>query len=123
MKIHEISARYNITADTLRYYERIGLLPDIQRTKAGIREYSDNDCKAIEFIKCMRDAGVSIDSLIAYMDLLHQGDGTQQERKEILLKEREKLQAHMKVLKETIEKLDWKIAHYDMLGKCHKEEK
>jgi DNA-binding transcriptional MerR regulator len=103
MKIHEISARYNITADTLRYYERIGLLPDIQRTKAGIREYSDNDCQAIEFIKCMRDAGVSIDSLIAYMDLLHQGDGTQEERKAILLKEKEKLQAHMNILKETID--------------------
>jgi DNA-binding transcriptional MerR regulator len=123
MKIHEISARYNITADTLRYYERIGLLPDIQRSKAGIREYSEDDCKAIEFIKCMRDAGVSIDSLIAYMDLLHQGDGTQQERKAILLKEKEKLQAHMNILKETIAKLDWKIAHYDILGKCHNKEK
>jgi DNA-binding transcriptional MerR regulator len=123
MKIHEISARYNITADTLRYYERIGLLPDIQRTKAGIREYSDNDCQAIEFIKCMRDAGVSIDSLIKYMDLLHQGDSTQEERKAILLKEKEKLQAHMNILKETITKLDWKIAHYDTLGKCHKAEK
>jgi hypothetical protein len=82
-----------------------------------------DDCQAIEFIKCMRDAGVSIDSLIAYMDLLHQGDGTQQERKAILLKEKEKLQAHMNILKETIAKLDWKIAHYDILGKCHNKEK
>ena len=73
MTISEVSREYAITADTLRYYERIGLLPAIRRSSSGIRDYSEADCKTISFVKCMRSAGVQIEALTEYMTLLRMG--------------------------------------------------
>ena len=56
MTISEVSKKYDISTDTLRYYERIGLLPPVPRTKSGLRDYDENSCKSVEFIKCMRNA-------------------------------------------------------------------
>jgi DNA-binding transcriptional MerR regulator len=66
MRISAVSEQCNISADTLRYYERIGLLPPIRRNDGGIRDYSDLDVRRIEFIKCMRSAGLPINVLIEY---------------------------------------------------------
>ena len=76
MKIAEVSKRYGVSTDTLRYYERIGLLRHVPRNKSGIRDYDEASCNAVEFVKCMRDAGMSIESLVEYMELLEQGDET-----------------------------------------------
>ena len=81
MKIAEASKRYGISADTLRYYERVGLLRHVPRNESGIRDYDEDSCRAIEFVKCMRGAGVSIETLIEYMALLEQGDHTAAARK------------------------------------------
>lgn len=54
MTIAEVSKKFDISADTLRYYERIGLLPPVRRTSGGIRDYTQEDCNWVEFIKCMR---------------------------------------------------------------------
>lgn len=70
MKIAEVSKRYGVSTDTLRYYERIGLLRHVPRNKSGIRDYDEASCNAVEFVKCMRDAGMSIESLVEYMELL-----------------------------------------------------
>lgn len=64
MKIAEVSKRYGVSTDTLRYYERIGLLRHVPRNKSGIRDYDEASCNAVEFVKCMRDAGMSIESLV-----------------------------------------------------------
>ena len=69
MTIAEVSRKYNLSADTLRYYERIGLLPNVTRTASGIRDYSEQDCARVQFVKCMRAASVSIEALIEYMAL------------------------------------------------------
>jgi len=61
MTITEVSKKYELSPDTLRYYERIGLLPSVNRNKGGIRDYTEEDCKWIEFIKCMRGAGLPIE--------------------------------------------------------------
>ena len=63
MMIAEVSKRYELSQDTLRYYERIGLIPNVNRNKSGIRDYTDEDCKWIEFVKCMRNAGLQIEVL------------------------------------------------------------
>ena len=63
MTISEVSKKYDISTDTLRYYERIGLLPPVPRTKSGLRDYDENSCKSVEFIKCMRNAGLPIATL------------------------------------------------------------
>ena len=86
MKIAEVSKRYGVSTDTLRYYERIGLLRHVPRNKSGIRDYDEASCNAVEFVKCMRDAGMSIESLVEYMELLEQGDETTAARKELLMR-------------------------------------
>ena len=80
MTITEVSKKLDIPQDTLRYYERIGLIPPVNRTKGGIRNYSEDDCKWVEFIKCMRSAGLPIEVLIEYVNLFQQGDETIQRR-------------------------------------------
>lgn len=69
MTIAEVSKKYDITQDTLRYYERIGLLSEVPRTKSGIRDFDEESCKWVEFIKCMISAGMTIEILLDYMTL------------------------------------------------------
>ena len=69
MPITEVSTKYALSADTLRYYERIGLVPPVHRTSGGIRDYTDEDCNWVGFIKCMRGAGLPIEVLI--LSLIH----------------------------------------------------
>ncbi|MCS7060087.1 MAG: MerR family transcriptional regulator, partial [Anaerolineae bacterium] len=66
MRIAEVSERCGVPTDTLRYYERIGLLRRVNRNGSGIREYTEADVRRIEFIRCMRSAGLPIEVLIDY---------------------------------------------------------
>ena len=91
MTIAEVSKKYDISADTLRYYERIGLIPPVPRTKSGIRDYDEVSCGWIELMKCMRAAGVQIEALIEYVALFQQGDATVDARKAILIEQRDQL--------------------------------
>ena len=91
MKVSEVSKKYDISADTLRYYEKIGLIKNVPRNKSGIRDYDENALKRIEFIKCMRSAGVEIEILIKYMNLLEKGKKTVLERKNLLSEQKNKL--------------------------------
>lgn len=113
MTISEVSKQYDISTDTLRYYERIGLLPKVQRNKSGIRDYSKEDIGWIEFIKCMRDAGVSIEALIEYVALFQQGDDTILARKNILIDQRTKMEQKLKELNKCLDKLNYKINYYE----------
>ena len=113
MKIAEVGERYGISLDTLRYYERIGLIPPVHRNEGGIRDYNDLDLRRVEFIKCMRSAGLSIEVLIEYVDLVQQGDDTIETRKGILKEQRELLLARMKELQKTLDVLDHKIDVYE----------
>ncbi len=96
MKIAEVSEQYRISADTLRYYERIGLIPTVNRTDSGIRDYTEADINRVEFIKCMRSAGLPIEVLIDYIGLVQQGDKTIEARKEILKEQRVLLMSRIK---------------------------
>ena len=113
MKISEVSETCKLSSDTLRYYERIGLIPSIQRTRGGIREYSETDVKWIEFVKCMRNAGLSIEVLIEYFKLFQQGDETAEARKGLLIEQRDVLASKIAELQETLDYLDRKIAMYE----------
>ena len=113
MTIAEVSKKYDFTPDTLRYYERIGLLTNIPRNKNGIHDYDEQSCKKIEFIKCMRNAGVEIEILIEYMTLLEQGKNTVETRKGLLEEQRAKLLEKQKNITETIERLNYKLKLYD----------
>ncbi len=91
MKIAEGSERFNIATDSLRYYERIGLIQRLNRTVSGIRDYSEADLKRVEFIKCMRGSNLPIEALIEYVSLVQQGDETIEARKNMLIEKRNML--------------------------------
>jgi DNA-binding transcriptional MerR regulator len=113
MKIARVSEQYGISSDTLRYYERIGLIPPVNRNESGIRDYNETDVKRVEFIKCMRTAGLPIEALIEYVGLVQQGDTTIEARKDILKEQRELLMVRMKETQKTLDLLDYKIALYE----------
>lgn len=113
MKISEVSEQSGLSVDTLRYYEKIGLLPPINRRDNGIRDYGELDLRRVDFIKCMRRAGLPIEVLIAYFALVEQGDETIQARKEILQEQRAQLLARMAQLQETLDLLNYKIQVYE----------
>jgi DNA-binding transcriptional MerR regulator len=113
MKIAEVSEREGISSDTLRYYERIGLIPPVTRSESGIRDYGEIDIRRVEFIKCMRSAGLPVEVLIEYISLVQQGDKTIEARKEILKEQRELLIARMKEMQKTLDILDHKIEVYE----------
>ena len=115
MTIAEVGEKFGLTTDTLRYYERIGLLAPVSRTKGGIRDYSENDCQAVEFIKCMRGAGVSVDALVEYISLFQRGKETRKARISILMKERDQLMIRLNDMQEALNKLNFKIENYDTL--------
>ncbi|MDF2943645.1 MAG: putative transcriptional regulator [Herbinix sp.] len=113
MKIAEVSKKYDLSQDTLRYYERTGLLPCVNRNKSGLRDYTEEDCRWVEFIKCMRNAGLPIEILIEYVSLFQQGDDTLEARKELLIEQRNYLVDKMDEMKKTIERLNGKIERYE----------
>lgn len=113
MKIAEVSKLYDFSADTLRYYERIGLLSNITRNASGIRDYSDQDCARVQFVKCMRKAGVSIEALIEYMRLFEQGDDTIAARKALLEEQRDLVRKRIAEMQAGLDRLDYKIEHYE----------
>ena len=116
MTIAEVCKKYNLTADTIRYYERIGLLPTIPRTKNGIRDFDEESCRWVEFIKCMRNAGMEIEILLEYVDLFRKGKSTVQARRKLLEEQREKLIEKQKNINATIERLDYKLKLYDEIS-------
>ncbi len=113
MKIAQVSEQCGLSTDTLRYYERVGLIPPVNRTESGIREYDELDLRRVEFIKCMRSAGLPIEVLIAYVGLAQQGDETIATRKAILEEERARLAARMQEMQKTLDLLDYKIEMYE----------
>ena len=112
LTIAEVSERFGTSPDTLRYYERVGLIPTVGR-KGGMRNYDESDIKWIEFILCMRSAGVPIEELVRYVALYREGSNTAAERKNILIAQRERLRSRIEELRTLADKLDYKIAHYD----------
>ena len=113
MKISKVSEQYGVSSDTLRYYERIGLLPPVNRNGSGIRDFTELDLRRVEFVKCMRRAGLPIEVLIEYYGLVEQGDETIEARKEILKAQRAQIVARMEEMQKTLDLLDYKIDVYE----------
>jgi DNA-binding transcriptional MerR regulator len=113
MKIAEVSEQFDLSSDTLRYYERVGLIPPVHRNESGIRDYNELDLRRVDFIKCMRSAGLPIEVLIEYVALVQQGDTTIEARKDILKEQRELLLARMNEMQKTLDILNQKIEVYE----------
>ena len=113
MTIAEVSKEFGLTADTLRYYERIGLLPAVNRNSSGNRDYTQQDWRWVQFMKCMRSAGLSIETLIEYVSLFQLGNATIAIRKELLIEQRKQIFDKIEELQGTLEYLDKKIDGYE----------
>ena len=113
MRISEVSEQSGISSDTLRYYERIGLIPPVNRNGSGIRDYNEIDVKRVEFIKCMKSAGLPLETLIEYYELVQQGDQTMEARKAILKEQRQQLVIKMAEIQKTLDLVDYKIEFYE----------
>lgn len=116
MTISQVSKMYSLTQDTIRYYEKIGIIPKVPRNKSGIRDFDENSCKWLEFIKCMRASGMSIEALIKYVEYFKQGNNTINDRKKLLIEQREKLMKKQNDIENTIKRLDYKIKMYEEIS-------
>lgn len=117
MTIKEVSEKFGISQDTLRYYERVGMIPPVTRTSSGIRNYQQEDISWVELAICMRSAGLPIEAMIEYVKLAQEGDSTfharlqlLEDQREVLLEQREKIDA-------TLNRLNYKIGRYEIAVK------
>lgn len=120
MTIKEVSQKYNISSDTLRYYERVGMIPPVTRTAGGIRDYSESDLDWVELALCMRGAGLPVEAMIEYVKLCQQGDSTIEARMLLLKEQMETLLEQKAQIESTIKRLDFKISRYEEAVKTGK---
>ncbi len=111
MKIKEVSEKYNLSADNLRYYEKLGLIDNVNKI-SGVRNYNEEDCSRIEFIICMKHAGLSLEDIKIFINLNKEGDKTISKRLEILKNQKIILENEIKKKKETLDYLNYKINLY-----------
>ncbi|OIJ31352.1 MerR family transcriptional regulator [Staphylococcus succinus] len=121
MLISEVSKKMEISIDTLRYYEKIGIIPQISRTNGGVRNYTEDDLNWINLAKCMRQSGLSIEALAHYLELFQQGEDTQAERLAILSEQRETVLNTIQQMNDTLELLNKKIDNYETVLKPREE--
>ncbi len=122
MNIKKVSELTGISADTIRYYERIGLIPPVTRNQSGIRDFTEREIGLLEFVRCFRKAGVSVEALIDYVTLLEEGEGTEEARLAILKEQAEKLDARLEELRAARERLAYKIDNYqEVISQREKE--
>lgn len=113
MTIKEVCQKFEITPDTLRYYERVGVIPEVHRTSGGNRDYTEEDLKWVKNAICLREAGVSVESIAEYVKLFQQGDVTIAARLSLLAETREQVLAARKKYDDALERLDYKISRYE----------
>ena len=130
MTIKEVAEKYDISADTLRYYERVGMIPKVTRRPNGIRDYQESDLGWVELAICMRSAGLPIEVMIEYVILYKEGDNTIPARLELLQEQMNVLKEQKAQIESTVERLAYKISKYeeametgvlvwDESGDCH----
>ncbi len=113
MTIKDVCAMYHIAPDTLRYYERVGAIPAVNRTGSGIRDYTEEDIGWVENAICMRGAGVPVDMMAEYVKLCQQGDETFPARRDLLKKAREKICKQIEKCQTELRRLAYKIERYE----------
>lgn len=122
MMIKEVAEKYHISQDTLRYYEKVKMIPPVHRTSGGIRNYTEEDMAWLEFALCMRKAGLPIEAVIEYLNLYMQGKETIPARLDLLKDQMNILIEQKKQLEATMEHLSYKIGKYEEALKTGKLE-
>ncbi len=110
--ISQVSRRTGLTAHTLRYYDRAGLLPFVERGPAGYRTFTDSDLEWLELIQCLKGTGMHIRDIANFLSLCRQGDGTMAERLALLTAHKTQVLAQREELERHLVKINHKIDHY-----------
>ena len=113
MTIKEASKVTGISIDNLLYYERIGLIPEIPRNSAGVRDYDNASLGMIDLVMRFKSCGMKLDSIREYMQLAVQGEETRDERKKLLTEARELLKAQLAETQKSLDIVNYKIDNYD----------
>lgn len=120
MTIKEVCEKFDLTQDTLRYYERVGMIPPVTRTASGIRNYTEEDIAWVSLAKCMRSAGLPVEAMIEYVRLSKKGDNTIPARLQLLKDQMNSLLEQRKNIDATINRLQYKISCYEEAVKTGK---
>ena len=113
MTIKEAAQKTGISIDNLRYYERIGLVPEVPRTQSGIRNYDEMAIHWIEFAMRFKKAGVSLEAIREYIQLALHGESTKEARREILLETKAGLEKKLHDIHATLDVINYKVDTYD----------
>ena len=113
MTIKQVCQRYGLTQDTLRYYEKIGVIPPVHRSASGIRDYDEHDLGWVENAVCLRNAGVPVESIAEYVKLYQAGDEVFAARRDLLSHVLADLTEQRSQLDAAIQKLTYKVSRYE----------
>ena len=121
--IQEVCNKTGLSAHTLRYYEKEGLLTDIRRSEGGFRQYSDEDMEWLGLICCLKNTGMPLQEIARFVQLAHEGDRTLEERVELLKDHRQKLIEKMDEMQKYLDKITWKVNFFSGKLKEYQEKK
>ncbi|WP_419994638.1 MerR family transcriptional regulator [Streptomyces boninensis] len=110
--ISEVVTHTGLSAHTLRWYERIGLMPNVSRSHTGQRRYSEADLGWLSLVGKLRLTGMPVADMVRYAELVREGEHTFAERQDLLTRHRENVRQHIAELQDTLAVLDFKIEHY-----------
>ncbi|MFC6985377.1 MerR family transcriptional regulator [Streptomyces cirratus] len=110
--ISEVESRTGLTQHTLRWYERIGLMPHVDRSHSGQRRFSDKDLDWLAFVGKLRTTGMSVADMVRYAELVREGEHTVDQRRELLERTRREVRARISEMTDALAVLDYKIEHY-----------
>lgn len=116
--VGEAAKILNVAPSTLRYYDKEGLLPFVERSNGGIRMFREKDFNWLFIVECLKKSGLSIKDIKHYIDLAVEGDETIDERLELLRNQREKVLEQMAELQNTLDILNYKCWYYETAQKC-----
>ena len=119
--IQDVSKKTGLTAHTLRYYEKEGLITGVERSQGGIRQYTDEDLERLGLIRCLKNTGMSIQEIARFVQLTHEGDHTLEERVELLREHRERVLERMAEMQEHLDKVTWKLNFFSEKLRAYQE--
>ena len=111
--IAEVAKKYNLAPHTLRYYDKEGLLPFMQRTASGVRIFSDRDLFLLDVILCLKDSGLAIKQIKSYIEWCVEGDASLKPRLDFMLNHKKEMQKQIDELNKHMELIDYKIWYYE----------
>ncbi len=119
--IQDVSKKTGLTAHTLRYYEKEGLITGVERSQGGIRQYTDEDLERLGLIRCLKNTGMSIQEIARFVQLTHEGDHTLEERVELLREHRERVLERLAEMQEHLDKVTWKLNFFSEKLRAYQE--